>query len=105
MLAPFPFAADGIPPRAVGRRATPTDSGDRIPPFSRIIAPADSFDIATRGAPYRAAMPPEEAFREIEMQSGRQFDPELASLMLKNRELFEDRNLEKLPPVRKFSVE
>ena len=79
--------------------------GDRIPPFSRIIALADSFDIMTRGAPYRAAMPPEEAFREIEMQSGRQFDPELASLMLKNRELFEDRNLEKLPPVRKFSVE
>ncbi|NLA90673.1 MAG: HD domain-containing protein, partial [Synergistaceae bacterium] len=79
-------------------------SGDAIPLFSRIIALADAFDIMTRGTPYRTAMPREEALREIEMQSGRQFDPSLASLLIKNSELLEGKNLEKLPPVRKFSV-
>ncbi len=79
--------------------------GEKIPLFSRIIALADAFDIMTRGAPYKAAMPAEEGFREVEMQSGRQFDPQLASLLLQNRELLEEAKLEKLSPVRKFSVE
>lgn len=79
--------------------------GDKIPLLSRIIALGDAFDVMTRGTPYRAAMPAEEGLREVEMQSGRQFDPHLASLLIDNRELLEGAKFEKLPPVRKFSVE
>ncbi len=59
-------------------------SGEEIPLLSRIIALADSFDVMTRGTPYRDAVTAGEALEEIRILSGKQFDPELASLLGEN---------------------
>jgi putative nucleotidyltransferase with HDIG domain len=53
-------------------------AGDAIPLGARIVAVADTFDAMTTARPYRAAMTPEEAVREIEAEAGRQFDPDVA---------------------------
>ncbi len=49
--------------------------GEMIPLVGRIVAVADVFDALTHERPYKRAWTREEALREIEQQSGRQFDP------------------------------
>jgi putative two-component system response regulator len=49
--------------------------GDDIPLEGRIVAVVDVFDALTHERPYKRAWSFEEATREIESQSGRQFDP------------------------------
>jgi len=49
----------------------------KIPLGARVIAVADAFDAMTTDRPYRKAMPPWEAFREIINKNGKQFDPEV----------------------------
>ena len=56
--------------------------GDQIPLGARIIAIADSFDAMTSDRPYRAAQSIPSGKREIERQSGRQFDPEIVKVFL-----------------------
>lgn len=49
--------------------------GEKIPLMARIVSVADSYEAMTSERPYKKPMPREEAIREIEIQSGRQFDP------------------------------
>jgi putative nucleotidyltransferase with HDIG domain len=60
--------------------------GDQTPLLARIVAVADAFDAMTSDRPYRIGMQPEVAFAEMEKNSGRQFDPELAHGFLAIRE-------------------
>jgi HD-GYP domain-containing protein (c-di-GMP phosphodiesterase class II)/pSer/pThr/pTyr-binding forkhead associated (FHA) protein len=57
--------------------------GKDIPRLARIVAVADTFDAMTSDRPYRAGMPPRKAFKEVETQSGLQFDPECAAAFLR----------------------
>jgi polar amino acid transport system substrate-binding protein len=49
--------------------------GERIPLASRIIAVCDSYDAMTSDRPYRAALSPAVAARELKTGAGTQFDP------------------------------
>ncbi|MFY9814233.1 MAG: HD domain-containing phosphohydrolase [Dehalococcoidales bacterium] len=53
-----------------------------IPLGARIIALADAFDAMTSNRPYRAAMSPAVAIREIQDYKGTQFDPVVADAFL-----------------------
>jgi len=59
-------------------------SGEQIPLNARIIAVADSYDVMTRGRPYRAAISHEEAIEELKRCSGSQFDPFVVDAFLKS---------------------
>ena len=52
--------------------------GSHIPFLARIITVAEAFDVMTSDFSYRHRMPLEAAFTELEEQSGKQFDPEIA---------------------------
>ena len=56
--------------------------GEQIPLAARIFAIADSFDAMTSDRPYRAAMSFGEAFEEIRLGSGTQFDPDIVEVFL-----------------------
>lgn len=47
---------------------------------SRILSLADSFDAMTSDRPYRKALPLEAAIRELQDNSGTQFDPEIVAI-------------------------
>jgi putative nucleotidyltransferase with HDIG domain len=54
--------------------------GDEIPLGARIFAIADTLDAITSDRPYRRGRTFEEAQREIERCSGKQFDPEIVKI-------------------------
>ncbi len=56
--------------------------GDQIPLGARILALADAYDAMTSARPYREAMPSADALAEIEINAGRQFDPQLTSAFI-----------------------
>jgi len=56
--------------------------GEQIPIESRIIHACDAFQAMSSDRPYRRARPREWIFKEIEAQSGRQFDPRVAGALL-----------------------
>jgi putative two-component system response regulator len=56
-------------------------SGETIPLESRIVAVADVFDALTHQRPYKDPWPIDEAIREIESQSGLQFDPQVVAAL------------------------
>jgi HD-GYP domain-containing protein (c-di-GMP phosphodiesterase class II) len=62
-------------------------AGEKIPLLARIVAVADAFDAMTSDRPYRAGMPFEAAFAELQKQSGLQFDPQCAAAFLAIRPL------------------
>jgi putative nucleotidyltransferase with HDIG domain len=57
-------------------------TGADIPLGARIIALADAFDAMTSNRPYRAAMSPVVAIREIQDYKGTQFDPLVVNAFL-----------------------
>jgi len=57
-------------------------SGEAIPLGARVIAVVDAFDAMTTDRPYRPARSPADAVMELEMESGRQFDPRVVSAFL-----------------------
>jgi two-component system response regulator RpfG len=63
--------------------------GDEIPLSARIVAIADVFDALTSVRPYKDAWCFDQAFQYICEESGKQFDPELVSAMIKIRSNFE----------------
>ena len=70
--------------------------GDEIPLEARIIAIADSFDAMTTTRPYRVPLPEESVRRELVENRGRQFDPYLVDVFL--RQLEERRAAPRLQP-------
>lgn len=57
-------------------------AGTAIPLGSRIISIADSYDAMTSSRPYREALTFEESLIEIELNAGKQFDPEWVDVFL-----------------------
>jgi response regulator RpfG family c-di-GMP phosphodiesterase len=64
--------------------------GNDVPLMARIIAVADTYDAMTSDRAYRAALPHEVAFDEIERCSGSQFDPEIAALFNEGLDAFRE---------------
>ena len=62
-------------------------AGQDIPEWARIVALADAYEAMTAGRPYRPPKKPEEALKEVEDNSGTQFDPKLVRLF---KELWEN---------------
>jgi putative two-component system response regulator len=56
--------------------------GEEIPIYARIIRVADAYHAMTSDRPYRKAIPKDEAIKELNVLSGRQFDPEVAKAFL-----------------------
>ncbi len=56
--------------------------GKEIPLEGRLLAVADTFDAMTSNRPYRRALSDAEALREIERNSGTQFDPDIVNALL-----------------------
>jgi len=69
-----------------------------IPLASRIIAVADSYDAMTSLRPYRKAYSKAKALKELEENSGTQFDPEIVRAFLKviNRGKSKGKSTEKI---------
>jgi response regulator RpfG family c-di-GMP phosphodiesterase len=57
-------------------------AGDRIPLASQIVLVCDAYHAMVSDRPYRSAMDPEAARREIDANAGSQFSPSVASALL-----------------------
>ncbi len=57
--------------------------GEEIPLYGRIIAVADAFDAMTQNRVYREKQDMDYVLGELERGRGSQFDPEIASIMLR----------------------
>ncbi|MBQ9429905.1 MAG: HD-GYP domain-containing protein [Clostridia bacterium] len=58
-------------------------AGEDIPLVARMICVADSFDAMNSNRVYRKKLSKEQIIAEIENNKGRQFDPQIADIMLK----------------------
>jgi PAS domain S-box-containing protein/putative nucleotidyltransferase with HDIG domain len=56
--------------------------GDSIPLSARVFAVVDVFDALTSNRPYSKAWPLDKAYRYIQEQTGKHFDPEIAKIFL-----------------------
>ncbi len=59
-------------------------SGEDIPVGARVIMIADTLDAMTTDRPYRRALPFDRVLEEVRKYSGKQFDPELAEIVLRS---------------------
>jgi putative nucleotidyltransferase with HDIG domain len=73
-------------------------AGENIPLHGRILAIADTYDAMTSHRAYRRALPHDVAIREIQNFAGRQFDPELVKIFV--REIAQDRSVRKAKAAR-----
>lgn len=60
---------------------------EEIPLAARVMAVLDAYDTMRSGRPYREALSPVEARREIRQGAGTQFDPQIAGLFLEYLEV------------------
>jgi HD-GYP domain-containing protein (c-di-GMP phosphodiesterase class II) len=65
--------------------------GEEIPIQSRILSIVDAYDAMTSERPYHSPMTHEDALQELIKNAGKQFDPELIQLVIKERILEFDR--------------
>jgi len=56
--------------------------GDEIPPVSKILSVADTWDAMTRNRAYRKALDLNNAINEMEKNKGKQFDPQIVEVFL-----------------------
>jgi len=59
--------------------------GETIPLEARIIGVSDAFDAMTSLRPHRKAMPVEDVILEMEKGKGKQFDPKILEIFLKEK--------------------
>jgi putative nucleotidyltransferase with HDIG domain len=84
--------------------------GEQIPLGARIIMLADTLDAMTTDRPYRRALSFDRVVEEIRKYSSRQFDPEIANVMIRSaaiRRLVEAEptvNLQLAPPTERVSL-
>ncbi|MEA1920595.1 MAG: response regulator [Campylobacterota bacterium] len=72
--------------------------GDAIPPLSRIMIVADAFDAMTTNRIYKGRKSVEDALKEIEELSGKQFHPEVAEIAIKVlKDIKIDHHIDQLP--------
>lgn len=57
--------------------------GERIPLSARILLISDTFDAMTTNRPYRSKLSAEQAYKELRIFAGRQFDQHLVEIFLK----------------------
>jgi len=88
ILEPIPFFRPLLPfilhhhERFDGKGYPSRLAGSNIPPASRIMAIADTFDAMTSTRAYRKALPVADAVAEIRRCSGTQFDPDIVPAFL-----------------------
>ena len=63
--------------------------GERIPIEARIIAVADAYDAMTSKRPYRHPMKEADAIEELKTNAGKQFDPKIIGVFLKDLSIYE----------------
>jgi HD-GYP domain-containing protein (c-di-GMP phosphodiesterase class II) len=56
--------------------------GNEVPLASRILNVVDAFDAMTSDRPYRKALPIERVIKELETYKGKQFDEQVATILL-----------------------
>lgn len=79
--------------------------GEQIPEYARIICVADSYDAMSSDRRFRKDIPQEFIKEKILQEKGRQFDPEIASVMLEMIEEDVDFKMRpKYSPIRKILV-
>ncbi len=59
--------------------------GEAIPLEARIISLPDAFDAMTSVRPHRGVMPLQDVLSELERCRGRQFDPNILEIFLKEK--------------------
>ena len=88
ILSPVDFLSDILPLVRHGHERWDGEGypdhlvGERIPLAARIIGACDAFDAMTSDRPYREAMPPDRARRELKLGAGTQFDPQVVEALL-----------------------
>ena len=76
-------------------------SGDRIPLVAQIMAVSDAYDAMTSTRAYRDGRPPEDAFEEVEKETGTQFGPTAAAAFLQvSDQIFESLQAQRPEAVR-----
>ncbi|MBN2552116.1 MAG: HD domain-containing protein, partial [Spirochaetales bacterium] len=80
----YPGKIDNIFAREI--RFGPGKRGREIPLMARIVALADVYDALMSKRSYKDSWKEAQALRYVRYQSGKQFDPELVDLFLKNYE-------------------
>ena len=68
--------------------------GESIPLASRIISACDAWGAMVSDRPYRAALAPEEAIRELEEGAGAQFDPAAVEAVIELTSFDDERDAE-----------
>jgi HD-GYP domain-containing protein (c-di-GMP phosphodiesterase class II) len=88
ILQPVGFLADILPIVRHGHERWDGEGypdhlvGERIPLAARIILACDAYEAMISDRPYREAMTPEAARRELGLHSGTQFDPKVVQALL-----------------------
>jgi len=64
--------------------------GQEIPMLARMLTVADAFDAMTSSRAYRQAMNSSEAYRELELYAGSQFDPRMVEVFCRQRQVIDE---------------